>query len=157
MTELDDVMEGLALEHGYDPAKAREYYLRTRKLKGRLVKSAKGIDNPFKSRTIDRSGPVFQQGKGVVKSKALAAEREERVAMAQRKLDQARSQAKKLPPAKRSAVEKKIAALEKKLNKVRNVKNPFGNAKVTGPKNPFGNTKVTGPKNPFAGAKISRK
>lgn len=40
------------LAHDYDPFKAHEYYIRTRKLVGRGVKKAKNIDNPFKNRSL---------------------------------------------------------------------------------------------------------
>jgi hypothetical protein len=50
---VDDVIQG-ALMHAYDPAKAHEYYMRTRKLKGRK-KGAKVIPLPRKN--APKKGP----------------------------------------------------------------------------------------------------
>lgn len=46
MSDIARVVEEIALAHEYDPVKAREYYLRTRKLKGRKVGSAAKPINP---------------------------------------------------------------------------------------------------------------
>lgn len=104
MTHVDDFIEDF-LEHKYDPVKAREYYLRTRKLKGR--------------KTIDRSGPVFEQGKGLVRSRPASAKAEQRIIEAEKKLQRARAAASKLPAGKRKAVLRKLVAAQKKLNKLR--------------------------------------
>lgn len=50
MTDVDEFLEEV-LQHEYDPVKAREYYLRTRKLKGRQRKRVEEDQVPEKSRT----------------------------------------------------------------------------------------------------------
>jgi hypothetical protein len=59
-TDLDEFLQGLGvmdrpidtLLHEYDPAKAREYYLRTRELKGRAVAAGKAASKASKSITV---------------------------------------------------------------------------------------------------------
>lgn len=111
MTGIDEVVEGIALAHGYDPVKARAYYLRTRKLKGRLVKATKKESN-------DKRRP------DLLNSTAQA----ERVIVAEKKIMRARTAAKKLPPKQRNLVMRKLIAAQKKLNKF---KKPFKDKRET--------------------------
>lgn len=111
MTEASDFIEGF-LQHAQSKEDIkrynREYYLRNRKLKGRV---------------IDRSGPVFEQGKGVVRPRPKSAAAEARVVAAEKKIRRARIAASKLPPKKRNAVMRQLVAAQKKLN---NLKKRFG-------------------------------
>lgn len=59
------------LKHAYDPAKAREYYLRTRELKGRR-KSAVELTTSMKTKTVTESSPS-------AKAKALATKKAKRL------------------------------------------------------------------------------
>lgn len=189
MTDADEFIENF-LAHDYDPRKAHEYYIRTRKLVGRKIHdrtktttSKVGSVPAFIRRNGEKQNgdlvwtkenrPFRKDkitSKFVPSDQGQAQAREERIAMQKAKIAAAHKDAQKLPEDKRNAVEKKLEELDKKLNKkldkIRNFKNPFGGAKLKGPKNPFAGAKLSkaepkpigsyAPKNPFAGAKLSR-
>jgi len=152
MTDVGEFIDDF-LQHDYDPVKAREYYLRTRKLKGRAVKKVKQLADKAWETDKEYSAKVNKAAGQLNRDRALAkAARKERLAMQQRRIDQARAKARKVKdPKKRGLVERKLDALEKRL------KSGFGNAKLSRSKSkPLGDIKLGKPKNPFAGAKLSR-
>ena len=173
MTNVGEFIEDF-LEHEYDPVKARAYYLRTRKLKGRKPGS---VESEKRNAAAARSAQIqklSQQRKKLAESKEKVTsnkdprEVQRRIAQQRKRLAEAKEKATRIKdPVKRNAIERKLAAFEAKLDRVRNIKNPFGKAKLTGPKNPFEGAKLSRSKNPrpasdynlknpFAGAKISR-
>lgn len=149
MNEAEDFVE-LFLEHAgmskeERAAYNREYYLRVRKLKGR--RKVGDVPQPVTKktpRTADRGGDMNRVRKVSPKTaEQLRAEKrrrfkkqddrtpERRVAENEQKIMRARQKAKKLPPDKRSAIEKKLDAAERKLNKLKKkIKNPFSVKKI---------------------------
>lgn len=124
MPDVDGFIDDF-LQHDYDPVKAREYYLRTRKLKGRK----KGITNqvapptsPSGSKMLrldPKIGAVYEDGSvfgetGWQRGKLNS--RKTRQIAAQAKIEELKKIISKLPPEKRAAVEKKLHAVEKKLH-----------------------------------------
>lgn len=152
MTEAEDFVE-LFLEHAgmtkeERAAYNREYYLRTRKLKGPRAKAG-DVPQPkkFKSTEPRRIGAIDGgSNRKVTRPKSaeqLRAEKRRRfqkqdertparrVAENEQKIMRARQKAKKLPPEKRNAIEKKLDAAERKLNKLKKkIKNPFSVKKI---------------------------
>lgn len=101
MIDPEDFIEGFLI-HAQSKAQVsaynREYYKKN------------------KHKWKDRSGPVFQQGKGVVRPRSQS---EARVIAAEKKIARARAAAKKLPPKKRNAVLRQLISAQKKLNKLK--------------------------------------
>lgn len=128
MTDVEQFIDDF-LQHDYDPVKAREYYLRTRKLKGRATKKVKQLadkawetDKEYDSKVKKAAGALNRdraQAKAAQnKNRAQArATRQERLLTQQRRIDQALEKTKKLPPTKRKKIESKINALQKRLKK----------------------------------------
>src|SRR6188768_767944 len=101
MTKIDDS----ALFHGgeYDPAKAREYYLRTRELKGRKKGSA---DEPSGG---DRKAKT-QAGKGGAKALQTKTSSKKRSSTTQAKIDELKKRLAKL----KTALAELVAAAKKR-------------------------------------------
>lgn len=118
MTDVGEFIDDF-LQHDYDPVKRREYYLRTRKLVGRGVKKAKKVaDNAWET-DKEYNAKVNKAAGALARERAQAkAARRERVAMQQRRLDQARAKARKLKdPTKRRKAESKLDSLQRRLKK----------------------------------------
>lgn len=129
MDEIEALGLSIVLEHAYDPVKAREYYLRTRKLKGRK-KAPKRIEedevpgkSPTGARLVDfdgkgsgkaiySDGSVYD-GNGWRSKKGGAAKR---VGAARSNISRARELANKVSdPRKKKALLNRLDATEQKL------------------------------------------
>lgn len=141
MTDANDGVDEFILKHAYDPAYAREYYLKNRKLKGKKPNRVEEDQVPMKSKTgaklvdfskgphgmgqavysdgssFDGNGWTTSKSKAQGKAKASAAERKN---AAQRKLSQARVRANKIKsPRARKAMLNRIASAERKLSAIK--------------------------------------
>lgn len=122
MTDVGEFIDDI-LQHDYDPVKAREYYLRTRKLKGRATKKVKQLADKAWETDKEYNAKVNKAAGALVRDRAKAraaakVARQERLVMQQRRLDQAKAKAKKIKDAKkRRSVEGKLNALQGKLKK----------------------------------------
>lgn len=134
----DNILEHAEIKRRYDPVKARAYYLRTRKLKGRRKAAPKRVEedevpmnSPSGAKLVDydgkgpgkatySDGSTFD-GNGWAKpaSKAAGASkatRAKRINNAQRKLSQARLRASRIKNARaRKLMLSRIAITEKRL------------------------------------------
>jgi uncharacterized coiled-coil protein SlyX len=120
---LSEDIPASALSHAYDPAKAREYYLRTRKLKGRKKGSTINVGAHQKKEAHDEHSEN-QRLKKIAANKKLKAAAEARVDHLQARLDRLKEVLEELTKqAKaRSGVETKTTTKEKAENKKANEK-----------------------------------
>lgn len=116
MSKHDAFLEDF-LEHKYDPIKAREYYLRTRKLKGRATAKDRAKAKEYVTRTTaDAQSKLSADVKknGVKKNPAR------RIGAAEQKLIRARSLAERIKdPVLKAEMLAKISAAEKKVGAVK--------------------------------------
>lgn len=105
------------LQHKYDPVKAREYYLRTRKLKGKVSASDAEKAKEYETRTTaDAQNRLNADLKKMTVKKNPA----RRIGEAEQKLIRAKSLATRIKdPVLRADMQAKIAESEKKLSKVK--------------------------------------
>ncbi len=105
MTDVGEFVENF-LQHEYDPVKAREYYLRTRELKGRQKKASDVV--------VSKLAPV----KALPGVKKVKINPLRRISASEQKLIRAKSLANKVkdPKAKASLL-KRLSETEKKLKK----------------------------------------
>lgn len=104
MTDVLEFVEDF-LQHDYDPVKAREYYLRTRELKGRQKKAADAV--------VSKLAPVKALPSAKVRLNPLR-----RISASEQKLIRAKSLANKVKDPKAKAVLlKRLSDTEKKLKK----------------------------------------
>lgn len=120
MTDVSEFIEGV-LEHrgAYDPVAAREYYLRTRKLKG---KEAGGTDGPATEYEKRQIGSAQKQlNADLKKNPKVKMNRKRRIGAAEQKLIRAKSLANRIkdPMVKRDALAR-LASADKKLKNIKN-------------------------------------
>lgn len=97
---IDDFLAHWERPH-YDPRKAHEYYMKTRKLVGKGVKKVQNID----------LNPLNNDNKTLSPNQA-------RVKAIQDKLDRIDGAVKKLPPDRRNVIQKKLDDIRAKLHKI---------------------------------------
>lgn len=169
MTDVDEFIDNF-LEHAfYDPRKAHEYYMRTRKLVGQNAKSAKKAVGKAYVDSVNRvafgkggrqelekltrdvqasTSDLLNQARKLNQGTSIGTtNRAQRIELQREKLDRARTMAKNLHPSKRNAIEKKLDAIDRKLNQARRgKKNLEKNVKsiktIKAPKNPFHNMRI---------------
>jgi len=134
MRTVDEFLTDV-LQHEYDPVKAREYYLRTRKLKGRKRKRVEEDEVPMKSRTgaklVDFDGAnggraVYEDGSTYdgdgwdsdTKGKGRGLDRSERFSNVQKGIDSVRASVLKniKDPAKQKARLAQLDDLQRRTN-----------------------------------------
>lgn len=118
MMDIDRFVDDF-LQHRstYDPVKAREYYLRTRKLKGKASKADQ--EKAAEYEDYQKTDAELRVNKGLA-GKKVVLNKKRRIGAAEQKLIRAKSIAKQIKdPLVRADALKKVASAEKKLNSVK--------------------------------------
>lgn len=117
MTNVIEFVDNF-LEHEYDPVKARQYYLRTRKLKGRAGVAKDANAKAYETGVVDAAQK--QLSSDLKKNPKVKTNTKRRIDAAEQKLIRAKSLAQRVKdPVVRADMFAQIAATEKKLKSVK--------------------------------------
>lgn len=105
------------LEHAYDPVKAHEYYLRTRKLQGKASAVEKAGAKEYESHVV---GTAQKRLNADLKKQKVTMNPRRRIGAAEQKLIRAKSLAARIKdPDVKADMLRRIAATERKLRSVK--------------------------------------
>jgi len=119
MTDANELIEEVLLQHAYDPVKAREYYLRTRQLKGRGAPKKAFSKSVAPSRPPDKLGRPFGHPDYGADPPAP---RDQRLAALDQRLSRFRAALARQPERKRKILARRLAEAETRAAALRSAK-----------------------------------